>query len=168
MIAIADDSALHLLEFTDRKALPTQLRQVSKAAQGRIGLGRTAITDATEAQLTAFFAGRQPRFDLPLALLGTPFQQRVWQALREIPAGQTRSYAELARDLDQPSAVRAVAGANARNRIAIVIPCHRVIGTDGRLTGYAGGLWRKEKLIEIEQAYAGTVPDQGAKSAAGA
>lgn len=154
MIAIADDDALHLLEFTDRKALPAQLRQLSAAAGGRIGLGRTAITDAAETQLTAFFAGQQARFDLPLALLGTGFQRRVWGALQMIPAGQTRSYAQLARDLGQPTAVRAVAGANARNRIAIVIPCHRIIGADGSLTGYAGGLWRKEKLIEIERGYA--------------
>ncbi|MDO5704370.1 MAG: trifunctional transcriptional activator/DNA repair protein Ada/methylated-DNA--[protein]-cysteine S-methyltransferase [Paracoccus sp. (in: a-proteobacteria)] len=154
MIAIADDAALHLLEFTDRKGLPIQLRQVSAGAGGRIGLGRTAITDATETQLAAFLAGQLPRFDLPLSLLGTDFQRRVWTALQAIPAGQTRSYGELARTLGQPSAVRAVAGANARNRMAIVIPCHRVIGADGSLTGYAGGLWRKEKLIEVERGYA--------------
>lgn len=153
MIAIADDTALHLLEFTDRKALPLQLRQLSKAAGGRIGLGRTAITDTLERQLGEFLAGQRADFDLPLRLHGTEFQCRVWQALRDIPAGQTRSYAELARGIGQPTATRAVAGANARNRIAIVVPCHRVIGADGTLTGYAGGLWRKEKLIGIERAY---------------
>ena len=162
MIAIAGDDALHLLEFTDRKALPAQLRQVSVAAGGRIGLGRNALTDRVEAQLAAFFAGRLPRFDLPLRLHGTDFQRRTWQALQRIPAGQTRSYAQLAAALDQPTAVRAVANANARNRIAIVVPCHRVIGADGTLTGYAGGLWRKEKLIEIERAYASAGVDLGA------
>ncbi|MDO5604920.1 MAG: trifunctional transcriptional activator/DNA repair protein Ada/methylated-DNA--[protein]-cysteine S-methyltransferase [Paracoccus sp. (in: a-proteobacteria)] len=154
MIALADDQALHLLEFTDRKALPAQLARVSRAAGGRIGLGRTEITTRTETQLAEFLAGRRARFHLPLCTHGTEFQNRVWDALRVIPAGETRSYGDLARALGQPSAVRAVAGANAANGIAIIIPCHRVIGTDGTLTGYAGGLWRKERLIAIERGYA--------------
>ncbi|MFV0301074.1 MAG: bifunctional transcriptional activator/DNA repair enzyme AdaA [Paracoccus sp. (in: a-proteobacteria)] len=153
MSAIADDEALHLLEFTDRKALPQGLRRLSAHVGGRIGLGRTPVTDRTEAQLAEFFAGRRPLFGLDLKLHGTDFQQRVWRGLRRIPAGQTRSYAELAREIGQPTATRAVANANANNRIAIVIPCHRVIGADGTLTGYAGGLWRKQRLIEIERSY---------------
>ncbi|MDN5567362.1 MAG: trifunctional transcriptional activator/DNA repair protein Ada/methylated-DNA--[protein]-cysteine S-methyltransferase [Paracoccus sp. (in: a-proteobacteria)] len=153
MIAIADRSALHLLEFIDRKALPAGLRKLSALAGGHIGLGRTAITDLTETALEAFFAGRQGRLDVPLHLAGTPFQHRVWQELRKIPAGQTRSYAQLAAAIGQPSAVRAVAGANGANRLALVVPCHRVIGADGTLTGYAGGLWRKEKLIALERGY---------------
>ncbi|WP_299845255.1 trifunctional transcriptional activator/DNA repair protein Ada/methylated-DNA--[protein]-cysteine S-methyltransferase [uncultured Paracoccus sp.] len=153
MIAIADDDALHLLEFTDRKALPQGLKRLSAHVGGRIGLGRTAVTDRTEAQLTEFFAGNRPLFGLDLQLHGTDFQQRVWQGLRRIPAGETRSYAELAHAIGQPTATRAVANANANNRIAIVIPCHRVIGADGTLTGYAGGLWRKQRLIEIERSY---------------
>ncbi|MDO5643667.1 MAG: trifunctional transcriptional activator/DNA repair protein Ada/methylated-DNA--[protein]-cysteine S-methyltransferase [Paracoccus sp. (in: a-proteobacteria)] len=155
MIAVADDNALHLLEFSDRKALKEQLARLSKAAGGRIGLGQSAITAETARQLADFFAGKRARFDLPLAPHGTAFQRRVWEALRAIPAGQTRSYAELARAIGQPTASRAVAGANASNGIAIVIPCHRVIGADGTLTGYAGGLWRKEKLIAAERAYRG-------------
>lgn len=154
MIAIADDDALHLLEFIDRKALPEGLRKLSGLVGGRIGLGRSAVTDRTEAELGAYFAGRQPRFSVPLRLHGTDFQSRVWQRLQTIPAGQTRSYAELAAEIDRPTATRAVARANATNRIALVVPCHRVIGADGSLTGYAGGLWRKEKLIEVERAYA--------------
>ena len=153
MIAIADDDALHLLEFTDRKALPQGLRRLSGHVGGRIGLGRTAITDAVEAQLDQFFAGKRPVFDLDLRLHGTDFQKRVWDGLRAIPAGQTRSYAALAGAIGQPSATRAVANANANNRIAIVIPCHRVIGADGTLTGYAGGLWRKQRLIDVERLY---------------
>lgn len=153
MIVIADDAALHLLEFHDRKALARQVQRLSAAVGGRIGLGRTAISDRTEAQLQAFMNGQQPRFDLLLETGGTPFQRRVWQQLQQIPAGQTRSYARLAEEIDRPSAVRAVANANANNRIAIVVPCHRVIGADGSLTGYAGGLWRKEKLIGIERSY---------------
>ena len=153
MIAIADDSALHLLEFTDRKALPQGLRRLSGHVGGRIGLGRTTITDAAETQLDQFFAGNRARFDLDLRLHGTDFQKRVWQGLRAIPAGQTRSYAALADQIGQPTATRAVANANANNRIAIVIPCHRVIGADGTLTGYAGGLWRKQRLIDVERSY---------------
>lgn len=155
MIAIADDAALHLLEFTDRKALPEGLRRLSALCGGRIGLGRRAVTDQLETQLDAFFAGRQPRFSVPLRLHGTGFQRRVWQQLQTIPAGQTRSYAGLAAEIGQPSATRAVARANATNRLALVVPCHRVIGADGSLTGYAGGLWRKRRLIEAERAYAG-------------
>ena len=153
MIAIADPQRLHLLEFTDRKALPQGLRRLSGFVGGRIGLGRSAVTDRTESQLAQFFDGQRPLFDLDLHLHGTDFQQRVWGGLRRIPAGQTRSYADLAGDIGQPTATRAVANANANNRIAIVIPCHRVIGADGTLTGYAGGLWRKQRLIEIERSY---------------
>lgn len=154
MIAIADDQSLHLLEFIDRKALPEGLRRLSAHVGGRIGLGRTPVHDLTESQLADYFAGRAPRLDLPVTLHGTPFQQQVWRALQGIPAGQTRSYVQLAHAIDRPTAIRAVARANATNRIALVIPCHRVIGADGTLTGYAGGLWRKEKLIAIERAYA--------------
>jgi len=153
MIVIADSAALHLLEFVDRKALPAGLRKLSLLAGGRIGLGRTPVTDLTEAALTAFFAGENGQLDIPVRLAGTAFQQRVWQELRNIPAGQTRSYRQLATAIGQPNAVRAVAGANGANRLALVVPCHRVIGSDGTLTGYAGGLWRKEKLIALEGGY---------------
>lgn len=153
MIAIVDDRALHLLEFTDRKALPEGLRRLSGFVGGRIGLGRSAVTDRAESQLAQFFAGQRPGFDLDLHLHGTDFQRRVWQGLRAIPAGETRSYAALADQIGRPTATRAVANANANNRIAIVIPCHRVIGADGTLTGYAGGLWRKQRLIEVERSY---------------
>ncbi|WP_378941977.1 bifunctional transcriptional activator/DNA repair enzyme AdaA [Paracoccus sp. R86501] len=153
MIAIADTRALHLLEFVDRKALPAGLRRLSALSSGRIGLGRTDITAQTEAALGDFFAGHSGRLQVPVKLAGTPFQQRVWQELQRIPAGQTRSYGQLAHAIGQPSAVRAVAGANGANRLALVVPCHRVIGADGTLTGYAGGLWRKEKLIALEAGY---------------
>ncbi len=154
MIAIADENALHLLEFTDRKALPEGLRRLSAMVDGRIGLGRTDVTDMTEARLSDYFAGRCARLPVPVRLHGTDFQREVWQGLQAIPAGQTRSYAQLAAEIGRPTATRAVARANATNRIALVVPCHRVIGADGTLTGYAGGLWRKEQLIRIESAYA--------------
>ena len=106
-------------------------------------------------QLNAYFAGTLRQFDLPLAPAGTPFQQRVWQALREIPYGQTVSYGELAREIGRPAAVRAVGAANGRNPLAIVVPCHRVIGSDGRLVGYGGGLPAKSLLLELERRVVG-------------
>ncbi|TKW65345.1 MAG: bifunctional transcriptional activator/DNA repair protein Ada [Paracoccus denitrificans] len=154
MIAVGDGDALHLLEFTDRKALSQQLARVSKAADGRVGLGQSDVTRETARQLGQFFDGKRAQFELPLSPHGTDFQRLVWDALCRIPAGQTRSYSEVATEIGKPTATRAVARANAMNGIAIVIPCHRVIGSDGTLTGYAGGLWRKEKLIAAEHAYA--------------
>lgn len=102
-------------------------------------------------QITEYFAGARRDFDLPLAPDGNPFQQRVWSLLRGIPYGQTRSYGELARHLGRPGAARAVGSANARNPLPIVVPCHRVIGADGTLTGYAGGLRLKAFLLELER-----------------
>ncbi len=101
-------------------------------------------------QLGEYFAGRRREFDLPLRLEGTPFQERVWQVLREIPYGQTWSYGALARRLDNPNASRAVGLANGRNPVSILVPCHRVIGADGSLTGYGGGLERKRWLLAHE------------------
>jgi methylated-DNA-[protein]-cysteine S-methyltransferase len=102
------------------------------------------------AQLRAYFAGELRDFDLPLAPRGTDFQRRVWSALREIPYGQTIAYAELAAAVGRPRAARAVGAANGRNPIAVVIPCHRVIGSGGALTGYGGGLARKRLLLDLE------------------
>ena len=116
----------------------------SYAAEPRAALA------ALRGALEAYFAGRAVDFDIPLAPAGTPFQQAVWQALRGIPYGATASYAEIARHIGRPRAVRAVGLANARNPIAIIVPCHRVIGADGTLTGYAGGLERKQALLELE------------------
>lgn len=112
-------------------------------------------TRRSQQQLAEYFAGQRQSFDLPLAPQGTPFQQRVWQALLSIPFGRTASYAEIATSLDDPKAVRAVGAANGRNPLAIVVPCHRVIGSDGSLTGYAGGLDRKRWLLAFE---AGEMP----------
>lgn len=103
-------------------------------------------------QFNAYFAGRLRTFELPLAARGTEFQQQVWQALTRIPYGQTRSYADIAETIGNPKAVRAVGAANGRNPLAIIVPCHRVIGRDGSLTGYAGGLAIKQFLLNLEQA----------------
>ena len=119
-------------------------------------------------QLDAYFAGRLRQFDLPLAPAGTAFQQRVWRALCDIPYGETVSYGQLARRIERPAAVRAVGAANGQNPISIVIPCHRVIGSDGRLVGYGGGLPAKSALLDLERRGAGTsarpgrLPQQGA------
>lgn len=110
-----------------------------------------ALVKEARRQLDEYFEGRRRGFDLSLAPSGTPFQLRAWKALQDIPYGATRSYGEQARAMGQPRAVRAVGAANGRNPIAIVVPCHRVIGGDGRLTGYGGGLEVKQYLIDLEQ-----------------
>jgi len=154
MILVASAQAVHLLEFTERRALPGELRRLYDHAKGSLGFGRFAPTDRIEAELAAFMRGDSPQFTTPLAPLGPPFAQKVWTALRAIPAGETRSYSGLAAQMGRPDATRAVARANGANPIAIAIPCHRVLGADGALTGYGGGLWRKQALIEMERAYA--------------
>ena len=154
MVTICDATQVHLLEFPERKGLAREVQQLFQYSKGQLGFGRFALTDQVQEQLTEFFEGRRLKFDLPLALHGTDFSKTVWRALQDIPAGQTRSYAQLAQAIARPTAMRAVARANGANQIAIVLPCHRVIGADGTLTGYAGGLWRKQKLIELERAYA--------------
>jgi O-6-methylguanine DNA methyltransferase len=123
----------------------------------RIGVGWVRRDDAlpfaaAKQQLAAYFEGRLREFDLPLAPIGTPFQQRVWEALRQIPYGLTLSYGELARRIGRPGSARAVGLANGRNPVAIIVPCHRVIGADGRLVGYGGGLGCKQALLAFEAA----------------
>lgn len=154
MIAVSDQSHLHLLEFSDRKALPNQLKRLSQAVKGQIGFGCPPPTTLSKTQFSAFFQGESADFTIRLALHGTTFTKSVWRELQTIPAGQTRSYSQLANATGRPSAVRAVARANGANQIAIVIPCHRIIGADGSLTGYGGGIWRKQKLIELEAQHA--------------
>ena len=150
MVAVADASALHLLEFADRPALPTELRQLRVRLGVDIGVGRFGPCEQIEAELATYFKGEGAEFLTPLSWGGTRFEQAVWTALRSIPAGETRSYGQLAEAIGRPTAVRAVARANGRNVLAVVVPCHRVIGRDGHLTGYGGGLWRKRRLIELE------------------
>jgi methylated-DNA-[protein]-cysteine S-methyltransferase len=118
---------------------------------------RNPILVETERQLGQYFAGRRTAFDLPLDPVGTPFQQQVWRALRTIPFGETRSYAQIARQIRRPAAVRAVGAANGKNPLSIVVPCHRVIGSNGALTGFAGGLAAKAWLLRLEGARAAPV-----------
>ena len=166
MIAVGDATHLHLLEFADCAALPRELARLRQTAKTGIGIGRLAPVEQVAAELDGFFSGRSADFAVPLAMHGTPFQRRVWQALRDIPAGETRSYLDLATAIGQPTATRAVARANGANQIALVIPCHRVIGADGTLTGYGGGLWRKRQLIALEGGF-GHAVDAGAHRSSG-
>ncbi len=152
MIAGASDTAVCLLEFADRRMLETQLRRMTQRLQCRLTPGTNEVLDQLASELEEYFAGKRRTFASPLMAPGTEFQQTVWKALVEIPSGETESYGALARRIGRPTAVRAVARANGDNRIAILIPCHRVVGSDGKLTGYGGGLWRKQRLLEIEQA----------------
>jgi AraC family transcriptional regulator of adaptative response/methylated-DNA-[protein]-cysteine methyltransferase len=152
MLMGATDEGVCLLEFTDRRMLETQLKRIERRLDGVFVPGRNAFSRQMEEELEAYFAGELQEFQTPLILQGTPFQQRAWEALGAIPYGETRSYGDQARTLGQPTAVRAVARANGDNRMAIVIPCHRVIGSDGSLTGYGGGLWRKRWLLHHEGA----------------
>ena len=151
MLAIASRDALYLLEFIDRPALPNEIERLKLLTSSEIIFGRTPLIDQVEQELTAYFAGEKHTFATPLAEFGSLFIRKVWDALRAIPAGELRSYSALAADIGQATASRAVARANGANQISILIPCHRVIGADGSLTGYGGGLWRKRWLIEHER-----------------
>jgi methylated-DNA-[protein]-cysteine S-methyltransferase len=135
----AGDNGLRSIEFAP-----------GQTARGRAN-GRNSILVETCRQLKAYFAGELRKFDLPLDFAGTPFQQRVWRELLNIPYGETRSYSEVANRLGTPAAVRAVGAANGANPIPIVVPCHRVIGAGGKLVGYGGGLPLKRRLLALER-----------------
>ena len=149
MVAGATDEGVCLLEFADRPVLPTQLKRVGEQV-GRLAPGGHPHLDRLAAGLAEYFAGSRRDFDLPLVLSGTGFQERVWRRLLEIPYGRTISYDELARRAGSPGGSRAAGRANGDNRIAIVVPCHRVIRANGDLGGYGGGLSRKRRLLNLE------------------
>jgi len=154
MVMGVHDSGLCLLEFAERRMLETQLARL-RERMGRVFLpGDHPLMQQVKKQLEAYFEGNLRNFSIPLQAPGTAFQEAVWDALRQIPYGAMRSYADIANVIDHPDAVRAVGRANGDNRIAIIIPCHRVVASDGELTGYGGGLWRKEFLLALEQAQA--------------
>ncbi len=152
MVAGATNEAVCLLEFADRRMLERQLVRLARRTGGPALPGTNDVLQRLEAELLAYFKGELRSFGVPLFTPGSEFQRAAWDALRAIPYGETRSYAQQAAAIGRPEAVRAVARANGDNRIAIVIPCHRVIGSDGQLTGYGGGLWRKRRLLELEMA----------------
>jgi len=150
MVAGATEGSICLLEFTDRRMMEAQLETVKRRFRMPLLPGESPLFERLRADLKEYFEGKRRSFDLPLTYPGTDFQRRVWEALLRIPYGETRCYADLARELGTPGAARAVGHANGLNRIAILIPCHRVINADGGLGGYGGGLWRKLRLLETE------------------
>src|SRR5215468_10303168 len=151
IVTAANKSGICLLEFTDRRMLETQFRTLKKLFSCAIVPGENAHLKTLKNELEKYFAGHLKSFSVPLVFPGTPFQERVWNELLRIPYGVTRSYEDLARSIGVENAQRAVGTANGRNRIAIVIPCHRVVNKDGKLGGYGGGLWRKQYLLDLER-----------------
>ena len=152
MLVLADDAGLYVLDFVDRRGLEREILRLRKRSGVAIVPGTHRVLDQAEKEIGEYFAGKRTQFTLPLAERGTDFQRAVWQQLLQIPPGETRAYADIAKAIGQPSANRAVARANGDNFRAIVIPCHRVIGSDGSLTGYGGGLARKQWLLDHEAA----------------
>ena len=150
MLCGVTDEGLHLLEFTDRRMLETQIETLKKRLKAEMLTGQHPMIDLVESQLSEYFKGDRKNFDIPLVTPGTTFQNNVWQQLITIPYGRTRSYKQQADAIGDVKAVRAVARANGENRIAIVIPCHRVIGSDGSIVGYGGGIHRKQWLLRHE------------------
>jgi AraC family transcriptional regulator of adaptative response/methylated-DNA-[protein]-cysteine methyltransferase len=150
MVAAADSRALLLLEFADRRMLETQLRTLRRRLGCGFAPGTNAVIERVTRELAEYFAGRRRTFATPFDTPGTEFQQAVWERLLRIPCGATVTYSAVARQIGRPEATRAVAKAVGDNRIAILVPCHRVVGANGDLTGYGGGLWRKKRLLEIE------------------
>ena len=151
MLAGVQEGALVFLEFTNNERLARQFGALRARFRGRLLAGSDILLDQTARELAEYFAGERRSFSLPLRYPGTPFEERVWRALLDLRHGQTCSYEELAIRTSTKGAVRAVGSANGRNRIAIVIPCHRVVNKSGGLGGYGGGLWRKRFLLELER-----------------
>lgn len=153
MIAIADEKNLHLLEFVDRINLEKEIKKLKIKTNSTIIEGINTPIESINIELKAYFAGKLKQFKTPFIFSGTAFQILVWQELISIPYAQIRSYMNQAKALGKDKAYRAVANANAANQLAIIIPCHRIINTNGDLGGYAAGLTRKKWLIEHEKAY---------------
>jgi len=151
LMVAGDQNAVNLVEFWDRRMLETQFTTLEKRLGAVFFPGSNPMVEQMGRELTAYFAGELKRFETPLHFPGTPHQEAVWRALLEVPYGETWSYGELAAHLGKPTAARSVARAVGENRFAIVIPCHRIVGADGQLTGYGGGLWRKRYLLELEE-----------------
>lgn len=151
ILAIADDQALYLLEFRDGKSIEKKVEQLKKKLKCTISSGKPNPIWQIESELGDYFSSKTSEFKTPLFLLGSPFQKKVWEELKKIPRGETRSYAEIAKVIGNPSGFRAVALANGANRFPIVIPCHRVIYSNGTLGGYSGGINYKKWLLNHER-----------------
>jgi methylated-DNA-[protein]-cysteine S-methyltransferase len=145
VLLVGNDTGLRAVYFHDQKYLPT----IDAAWQED---NRMAVLREARRQLGEYFAGSRERFDVPLAPEGTPFQRAIWNAIAEVPCGATRTYADLAVRTGRPGCARAAGAATGRNPLSIIVPCHRIVGSDGSLTGYAGGLDRKKRLLALEGA----------------
>ena len=151
LVAGATDKGICLLEFTDRRMLEAQFKALRALFKTGLSPGEHKHLRQLRKELGEYFAGKRKTFTLPLDFPGSPFQQKVWNELLHIPYGVTRSYEDIARCIGSPRAVRALGHANGLNRIAILIPCHRVVNKSGKLGGYGGGIWRKKRLLDLEQ-----------------
>ena len=151
LLAGANDHGILFLEYTDRRMLERNFKSMRRRFGCGVVPGQHPLLEQLRLELNDYFRGNLKKFTVLLAARGTPFQDKVWQELLRIPYGETISYDELAQRIGQPTAQRAVARANGMNYVCILIPCHRVIGKDGSLTGYGGGLWRKRLLLELER-----------------
>ena len=151
MVICATDRGICMFEYADSKLIDKELRQLVVSLDAIFLEGENAHIETLKLQLDEYFKGERKYFDVPMYLVGTEFQKQVWISLLKIPYGSTTTYGKQAAQLGKPSAVRAVANANGKNKISIILPCHRVIGADGGLTGYGGGIWRKKKLLEFEK-----------------
>jgi len=151
MVAVAHGESLVLLEFDDRSAPDRELEDLTRRAGSPVVPGTSPTLDTVARELAAYFEGTLTGFTVRCEPRGTPFQEQVWERLRRIPYGGTISYDRLARDIGNPGAQRAVGRANGDNPCAIIVPCHRVIRADGSLSGYGGGVWRKQRLLDLEQ-----------------
>ncbi len=150
LIAVASYKGLCLLEYSDTGRVERQLALLKKYHTASLAVGNSPFFALVYQQLHAYFSGTLTHFTVPLDIRGTAFQMQAWDALLTIPYGETRSYQQQAEAINNPKAVRAVANANRNNRVSIIIPCHRVIGKNGTMTGYGGGIWRKEYLLNLE------------------
>ncbi|MCX6165902.1 MAG: methylated-DNA--[protein]-cysteine S-methyltransferase [Ignavibacteriae bacterium] len=151
MYACATGKGICMFDFTDRRMLETEFKELTKYLNAVILPGENKHFNLLRKEIEEYFEGTRKSFTVPLDAPGTDFQKSVWEELRKISYGKTISYKTQATALKKPEAVRAVANANGHNRISIIIPCHRVIGEDGTLTGYGGGLWRKKWLLDLEK-----------------
>lgn len=151
LTACATNEGICLLEFDERDDLKKQFRNLTTVLGGKIVPGINNHLLKLQEQIDRYFRWQLENFELPLVFTGTVFQERVWHALLNIPYGKTKTYLSLTKQLGDENAIRAVAAANGANKMAIIVPCHRVIGSDGKLVGYAGGLWRKEWLLNHEK-----------------
>lgn len=151
MISIADGKSLYLLEFINRYNLEREIEALKIKVRASIELGQTSITELVSRELSQYFMGNLSKFATPIELIGTDFQKEMWKQLQKISYGETYSYKDLANFINKPKHFRAVAKANSTNKLAIIVPCHRVINSSGALGGYASGLGRKQWLIDHEK-----------------